>query len=165
MHGVQPKANAKPSRKPLQIPGCPMLLRRRTTRLSHLAMEGPRKPMKDSAKKCIAPKPAKRGACRKRAATPSAANKIPMMSPVRMVILISTPSRCNPKSRIHEPAMGASQDRFCRRKEPTTLADAPEEMRTAEKPARNDNDDGKKPERGSSPFRDWCMPIPESMEM
>src|SRR2546429_3489068 len=30
MQGVHPKANAKPSRKPLQIPGCAMLLRRRS---------------------------------------------------------------------------------------------------------------------------------------
>src|SRR6266576_2584976 len=39
MQGVHPKANAKPIRKPLQIPGCAMLLRRCTSRLSQRAKE------------------------------------------------------------------------------------------------------------------------------
>src|SRR5207245_10072327 len=72
MQGVQPKANAKPRKKPLQTPGCAMLPRRWTSRLSQRAIEGPKKPMSESEKKCEAPRPAKRGAPRKSAAIPRA---------------------------------------------------------------------------------------------
>src|SRR6266576_394059 len=51
MQGVHPKANAKPSRKPLQIPGCAMLLRRCTSRLSQRAKAGPKNPIRESEKK------------------------------------------------------------------------------------------------------------------
>src|SRR5437667_10741230 len=51
MQGVQPKANAKPRKKPLQTPGCAMLPRRWTSRLSQRAIEGPKKPMSESEKK------------------------------------------------------------------------------------------------------------------
>ena len=51
MQGVQPKAKAKPRRKPLQMPGCVALLRRWTSRLSQRAIVGPKKPMSESEKK------------------------------------------------------------------------------------------------------------------
>src|SRR5258708_5821432 len=49
--GVQPKAKAKPRRKPLQMPGCVLLVRRRTSRLSQRVMEGPKKPISEREKK------------------------------------------------------------------------------------------------------------------
>jgi len=42
MQGVQPKANAKPRKKPLQMPGWVALVRRWTSRLSQRAIEGPK---------------------------------------------------------------------------------------------------------------------------
>src|SRR6267143_291315 len=53
IQGVQPKANAKPRKKPLQTPGCVDLLRRWTSRLSQRAMAGPKKPMSESEKNAI----------------------------------------------------------------------------------------------------------------
>jgi len=47
---------------------------------------------------------------------------------------------------------------------PTTLADAPKEIRTAENPATNASEDPNSPERGNSPLRNCSMPIPDNME-
>ncbi len=51
MHGVHPKAKAKPRRNPLQIPGCLLLVRRRTSRLSQRVMAGPKNPISEREKK------------------------------------------------------------------------------------------------------------------
>src|SRR2546429_6649799 len=51
MQGVQPKAKAKPSKKPLHAVGCAAELRRWTSRLSQRDKAGPKKPMTESEKK------------------------------------------------------------------------------------------------------------------
>jgi hypothetical protein len=61
--------------------------------------------------------------------------------------------------------MGARTPRFCRRNDPTALADAPKEIKTAENPATNASEDPKSPERGNSPLRNCSMPIPDNIEM
>src|ERR1700681_894397 len=88
-----------------------------------------------------------------------------MISPVLNVSLISNPKRCSPKSKINAPAIGAKTPRFCRRNDPTALADAPKEIKTAENPATKASEDPKSPERGNSPLRNCSMPIPDNMEM
>ena len=45
MHGVQPKAKAKPIRKPLQMPGFAAVLRKCTSRFSQRASTGPKNPI------------------------------------------------------------------------------------------------------------------------
>ena len=165
MQGVQPKANAKPSRKPLQSPGCVMLLRRCTSRFSQRAKAGPKNPINESEKKCMALSPANSGPCRSSAATPRAARITPRITPMRNLSLMSAPMRCKPKRRINAPATGASRLRFCLRKAPTALAEAPKAMNTTEKPATKATAEENSPERGTSPWRSCSIPMPESMEM
>src|ERR1700731_1980789 len=88
-----------------------------------------------------------------------------MISPVFNVNLISNPNRCSPKSKINAPAIGARKPRFWRRNDPTALADAPKEIKTAENPATKASEEPKSPERGNSPLRNCSMPIPDSMDM
>src|ERR1700722_17875152 len=61
--------------------------------------------------------------------------------------------------------MGARTPLFCRRNDPTALADAPKEINTAENPATKASEDPKSPERGNSPLRSCSMPIPDNIEM
>ena len=51
MQGVHPNANAKPRRKPLQMPGCLPPLRKCTSRLSQRVSAGPKNPITESEKK------------------------------------------------------------------------------------------------------------------
>src|SRR6266436_2669565 len=69
------------------------------------------------------------------------------MRPVRTVSLMRTPRRCRPKRRIKAPAMGASRERFWRRKVPTALAEAPKEIKTTEKPTTKESEEAKRPAR------------------
>src|ERR1700687_115592 len=56
MHGVQPKANAKPSKKPLNMPGFLLvLLRKCTSRFRKRVKAGPKKPIKEREKKWLRP--------------------------------------------------------------------------------------------------------------
>src|SRR5467141_3663465 len=164
MKGGQPKANAKTRRKLLQMPGWVALLRRCTSRLSQRAIEGPKKPMSESEKKWEAPRPAKSGACRRKAATPRATRTTPTMTPARRLSLMSAPMRWRPKRRIKAPAIGARRARFWRKKEPTALAEAPKETKTTEKPATKARADENRPEALASPLRSCSMPMPESIE-
>ena len=61
--------------------------------------------------------------------------------------------------------MGVSVLRFCLRKTPTTLADAPKEIKTKENPAIKVSEEPNKLELGTSPLRSCSMPMPESMEI
>ena len=107
-----------------------------------------------------------RGACRTSETTPSSTSNPPITSPTFGVSLISTPSRCKPNSKINAPAIGAKTPRFCRKNDPTALAEAPNEMNTTENPATNASDDrNNSAVRHFPPLRNCSMPIPDSMEM
>jgi hypothetical protein len=88
-----------------------------------------------------------------------------MIMPERNVNFASTPTRCKPKSRINAPAIGESCARFFKRKVPTALADAPNEMNTTENPMTKETAEAKRPPRGCWPWRNCSMPMPESIEM
>src|SRR5260370_6041253 len=141
MHGVQPNANANPSRNPLQIPGCAAELRKCTSRFSQRASAGPKNPIIESERKCTAPSPANSGPWWISATTPSATRTAPRIIPDRGCSLASAPTKCNPNKMISAPAIGASVLRFSRKKEPTALAEAPNEIKTTEKPNTKETDD------------------------
>ena len=68
--------------------------------------------------------------------------------PARTFILIKPPRRCRPKSMISAPAIGVSKFRFCCRKPPTALADAPKPIKTTEKPTTKESAEEKRPAFG-----------------
>src|ERR1700704_5950191 len=119
IHGVHPKANAKPSRKPLVTPEsappdfalssvCAPRLWKRTSRLSPRVSDGPARKMSATESNCtepnIPPGPMvsvpKR---RQRIAAPNASTP-PITSPAVTGNLISHPTRCNPNRIMTAPA-------------------------------------------------------------
>src|ERR1700741_1957171 len=165
MQGVQPNAKAKPMRKPLKAPGWPPSLRKWTSRLSQRVSEGQKKKLSEREKKSMAfNQPPKSPGCSVRA-SPAATSRPPISKPVRIVIFESQPTRCSPKRTIKEPARGASRLRLRTRKVPTALADAPNEIKTIEKPKTNARADTSSPPRGAFPSLSCSTPMPDSIEL
>ncbi len=165
MQGVQPKAKAKPIRKPLVRPGWPPRLRKWASRLSQRVRNGPARKISETDTSCTGPSARPRRPGFSRRVSAPATSSAPISSPTRIEILLSQPTRCRPNRTISAPASGASRLRLCTRKRPTALADAPKVTKTTENPATKATEDPRRLPRGCSPCRSCSTPIPESMEM
>src|SRR5271167_1017582 len=176
MQGVQPNANAKPSRKPLRTPAngpasvsswvWPPRLRKCMSRLSQRVSIGPARKMSETEINCAGPKNRGESSPRRIQITnPAKASSAPTIIPARTGIFPSTPIKWRPKRTIIAPANGARRLLCCRRNCPTALADAPKATNTTEKPITNANEDAIRLPRGFSPRRNCSTPIPESIEM
>src|SRR5580692_8350379 len=176
MHGVQPKANAKPSRKPLTTPAkgpasefssaWPPRLRKCTSRLSQRVSMGPARKISDTEINCAGPNDREESSPERiQIATPANASNAPTTTPAWTGIRPSRPIKWRPKRTIMAPAKGARRFLFCSRNWPTALADAPKAINTTEKPMTNANEDAIRLPRGFSPRRNCSTPIPESIEM
>src|SRR5258707_430433 len=64
VHGVQPKANAKPRREPLRTPGCVVQPRRWPSRRTQRDNAGPKKPLTGTGEEGTAARPARKAAAR-----------------------------------------------------------------------------------------------------